>query len=87
MDEFVPFIQSLTSLLRQKRDYELAQAWMAVFLRVHVDSISGFEGERDEEVVEALRVWREEMEREGKRLSELVGFCSGVVGFLRSPRT
>lgn len=60
---------------------------MAVFLRVHVDSISGFEGQRDEEVVDALRVWREEMERAGKRLSELVGFCSGVVGFLRSPRT
>jgi U3 small nucleolar RNA-associated protein 21 len=78
----VPFINALTSLLRQKRDYELVQAWMAVFLRVHVDSITG-----DEEVAEALREWRAEMAQEGKRLSELVGFCAGVVGFLRSPRT
>lgn len=60
---------------------------MAVFLRVHVDSISGVDGGVDEGVVESLREWRGEMEREGKRLSELVGFCSGVVGFLRSPRT
>jgi len=79
----LPFIHALISLLRQKRDYELVQAWMSVFLRLHVDSISVAE----EDVIEALREWKKEMDREGKRLNELVGFCAGVVGFLRSPRT
>lgn len=82
-EEFLPFINALTSLLRQKRDYELVQAWMSVFLKLHVDSIAL----ADDGVTDALREWKAEMDREGKRLSELVGFCSGVVGFLRSPRT
>jgi len=38
--------------LRQKRDYELVQAWMAVFLRLHMDEVMA-----DESVVEALREW------------------------------
>lgn len=41
----------------------------------------------DERLVGALRDWRECQEVEGRRLGELVGFCGGVVGFLRSPRT
>jgi U3 small nucleolar RNA-associated protein 21 len=56
---------------------------MSVFLRLHVDSIAVADGE----VTDALKEWKEEMDKEGKRLSELVGFCAGVVGFLRSPRT
>ena len=42
--------------------------------------------EHDERLVNALRVWRKEQEREGTRLGEMVGFCSGVVGFVRDPR-
>jgi U3 small nucleolar RNA-associated protein 21 len=81
-DELVNFVEALTSRLRQKRDYELVQAWMSVFLRLHVDSIA-----HDERLVSALGEWRACQEKEGERLGELVGFCGGVVGFLRSPRT
>ena len=42
--------------------------------------------EYDERLVNALREWRKEQEKEGTRLGEMVGFCSGVVGFLRNPR-
>lgn len=42
--------------------------------------------EHDERLVDALREWRKEQEKEGARLGEVVGFCSGVVGFLRDPR-
>jgi U3 small nucleolar RNA-associated protein 21 len=80
--ELVNFVEALTSRLRQKRDYELVQAWMAVFLRLHSDVIA-----HDESLVDALRVWRECQESEGVRLGDLVGYCSGVVGFMRSPRT
>jgi U3 small nucleolar RNA-associated protein 21 len=81
-DELIPFIQALTSRLQQKRDYELVQAWMSVFLRLHVDAVA-----HDEGLVEALGEWSGVQEQEGRRLGELVGFCGGVVGFLRSPRT
>jgi U3 small nucleolar RNA-associated protein 21 len=81
-DELVNFVAALTSRLKQKRDYELVQAWMTVFLRLHMDAVS-----HDDRLVEALREWRQCQENEGARLGDLVGFCSGVVGFLRSPRT
>ncbi|CAG8972628.1 hypothetical protein HYALB_00005397 [Hymenoscyphus albidus] len=81
-DELVNFVQALTSRLKQKRDYELVQAWMTVFLRLHMESVA-----MDERLVGALREWRECQQVEGTRLGDLVGFCGGVVGFLRSPRT
>lgn len=76
------FVYALTNRLAEKRDYELVQAWMSVFLRLHSDSIS-----HDPDLVVALNGWREEQRREGRRLGDLVGYCSGVVGFLRNPRT
>jgi len=75
------FVSALTSRLRQKRDYELIQAWMAVFLRIHGEVVM-----QDESLVEALKEWRAEQEVEAKRLNSLVGYCAGVVGFLRSGR-
>jgi len=68
--------------LEERRDYELCQAWMAVFLKMHVDSVSS-----DVQLVEELRRWRDRQDREGRRVAELVGYCGGVVSFLRSPRT
>jgi len=81
-DELVAFVQALTSRLAHKRDYELVQTWMSVFLRLHADAVA-----LDPRLGEALKGWREEQQRESKRLGDLVGYCSGVVGFLRSPRT
>lgn len=75
------FVAALTVRLRQKRDYELVQAWMAVFLRVHAGLVA-----QDVAVRECLGVWRVEQEREARRLGALVGYCVGVVGFLRSGR-
>lgn len=80
-DELTPFVAALTHRLQQKRDYELVQAWMAVFLRIHGESVP-----TNPDLREALVEWREGQERESKRISDLVGFCGGVVGFLRSGR-
>lgn len=79
--EFLTFIQTLTARLRQKRDYELIQAWMAVFLRLHGEEITSDEG-----VVKALKEWREEAGKERQRLGSLGGYCVGIVGYLRSAR-
>ncbi|RDW77766.1 Utp21-domain-containing protein [Coleophoma cylindrospora] len=81
-DELVNFVNALTSRLVQKRDYELVQAWMTVFLRLHSETIT-----HDDRLVEALRLWKQHQESEGARLGDLVGYCSGVVAFMRNPRT
>lgn len=77
------FINALTAQLRRKQDYELVQAWMSVFLKLHSDVVvAGV----DTGVAEALREWRSWQAVEGRRLGELVGWCAGVSGFLRSAR-
>ncbi|KAK3390324.1 Utp21 specific WD40 associated putative domain-containing protein [Podospora didyma] len=81
-NEMLHFIQALTSRLVARRDYELTQAWMTVFLRLHFDLVMA-----NESLLIALQVWREHQEKERNRLDDLVGYCGGVVGFLRSPRT
>ena len=81
-NEFIAFVRALTTRLKQKLDYELIQAWMSVFLRVHGDVIV-----HDSELIEELKIWRFEQEKESRRLGSLIGYCSGVVGFLRSGRT
>lgn len=104
MNELVAFVEALTAQLRTRRDFELVNAWMAVFLRVHGDvavegeSVGAGAGFRDgggddneaettrAALREALARWKVEQEREGRRLAELVGYCRGVVGFLRSAR-
>ncbi|KAK0714570.1 Utp21 specific WD40 associated putative domain-containing protein [Lasiosphaeris hirsuta] len=82
VNELLHFIRALTSRLVARRDYELTQAWMTVFLRLHFDLIM-----ESESLLKALAVWKEHQEREKQRLDSLVGYCGGVVGFLRSPRT
>ena len=81
-NELLHFIRALTARLRARRDYELTQAWMTVFLRLHFDEIM-----ESAVLLADLQAWKAQQEREAARLDDLVGYCSGVVGFLRSPRT
>ena len=55
---------------------------MTVFLRLHFDVVI-----ENQSLLNALGVWKELQEKEKNRLDDLVGYCGGVVGFLRSPRT
>ena len=80
--EMPAFVHSLTFRLRQKRDYELIQAWMAVFLRIHGDVILA----GDADLRQALDEWRVIQRQEKARLAALVGYCGGVVSYLRSGR-
>lgn len=80
-NELILFIQALTARLREKRDFELVQTWLAVFLKVHGESVIADPGLR-----EVLREWRTVQGEEGARLAARVGFCSGVLGWLRSER-
>lgn len=80
-NELVLFVDVLTGRLRQRRDYEVVQAWMAVFLKVHGEVIA-----QDGSVKEALISWRDAQNSEARRMGSLAGYCSGVVAFLRSSR-
>lgn len=81
-NELLHFIKALTSRLQARRDYELNQAWMTVFLRLHFDIIMG-----NPDLLDALQEWKSYQEQECSRLDSLVGYCGGVVSFLRNPRT
>ncbi|KXS94816.1 hypothetical protein AC578_6432 [Pseudocercospora eumusae] len=80
-NEHSRFVGALTSVLTSKQDFELVQAWMAVFLKVHGDVVIADEALR-KEVIE----FREVMGKEKKRVRQLVGFCGGMVGYLRAAR-
>ncbi|KAF9885124.1 hypothetical protein FE257_000701 [Aspergillus nanangensis] len=87
--ELVDFINALSSRLSKKMDFELTNAWMAVFLKVHSDTIAGCSDpdmEGGDVLKEALSAWGQAQQRESQRLAGLVGYCRGVVGFLRSSR-
>ncbi|KAI4943940.1 hypothetical protein J4E91_009087 [Alternaria rosae] len=79
--ELRTFIEALTARLQERRDYELVQAWMSVFLRLHGDVVV-----KDPELVGGLRKWQEEAKRERERVGGLVGYSVGVVGWVRSAR-
>jgi U3 small nucleolar RNA-associated protein 21 len=81
-NELVAFVHALTSRIAQKRDYELVQAWMNVFLRLHSDAIA-----HDAELTKALMIWRDAQQKDARKLGDLIGYCSGLIAFLRSPRT
>ncbi|PWW72359.1 Utp21-domain-containing protein [Tuber magnatum] len=81
VNELASFVRAMTQQLRSRRDYELVQTWVNVFLKCHSEAVMGEEEVRDE-----LRKWMVEQKREAGRLAELVGYCSGVAGFLRSGR-
>ena len=87
--EMTWFLHAMTQKLQQKKDYELVQTWMAVFLRIHGDAIGDAADEEEDSsarMIQALKAWREEQKREKTRLDALVGYCVGVIGFLRSAR-
>jgi U3 small nucleolar RNA-associated protein 21 len=79
--ELRTFIQALTARLGERRDYELVQAWMSVFLRLHGDVVV-----REFDLVGELKKWQEEAKRERERVGGLVGYSAGVVGWVRSAR-
>lgn len=55
---------------------------MTVFLRLHFDVVM-----QSEPILRELEQWKNYQEKECNRLDHLVGYCSGVVSFLSSPRT
>jgi len=83
-DELAGFVDALTERLRAKRDYELVQAWMAVFLKCHGEAVAESGEEEEGGIVGSVRRWRSEQRGEAEKFGSLVGYCAGVVGFLRS---
>ena len=79
--EHLAFVRALTWLIHERRDFELGQAWMAVFLRIHGDVVVS-----DGEVRRAVEEWQDALDVERKRVQRLAGYAGGVVGYLRAVR-
>ncbi|PWY63560.1 snoRNA binding protein [Aspergillus heteromorphus CBS 117.55] len=85
--ELTVFVSALSSRLDVRKDFELVNAWMAVFLRIHADAVaecSKSDADKPNNLRVALAAWSQSLQREAERLARLVGYCRGVVGFLRS---
>ncbi|KAL4911641.1 hypothetical protein BDW74DRAFT_11335 [Aspergillus multicolor] len=87
--ELSAFVLALSNRLATRKDFELTNAWMAVFLKIHSDVVAvccdPSEG-TDNRLSESLDLWRRVQLAESQRLASLVGYCRGVIGFLRSSR-
>nr|POF03938.1 u3 small nucleolar rna-associated protein 21 like [Quercus suber] len=81
MSEAVTFVRALTWLMRSRNDFELNQAWMAVFLRLHGDVVA-----EDALLKNAVAEWRDTMTKEKERIAKLARYGEGVVGYLRAVR-
>jgi U3 small nucleolar RNA-associated protein 21 len=79
--ELITFVHALTSLLHERRDFELGQAWMAVLLRTHGDILIADDALRD-----SVEEWSISLEQEKRRVQRLSGYCNGMVGYLRAAR-
>lgn len=79
--ELVIFIRVLTHMMQERRDFELCQAWMAVFLRIHGDAVMD-----DDVLRDAVEEWSKALKQEKRRVQRLAGYCNGLVGYLRAAR-
>ncbi|KAL2801894.1 Utp21 specific WD40 associated putative domain-containing protein [Aspergillus granulosus] len=87
--EMSAFVLALSNRLSSGRDFELVNAWMAVFLRIHSDVVarcSTSSTDAESKLRDSLDTWSRVQQIEVQRLASLVGYCRGVVGFLRSSR-
>lgn len=80
-NELVSFVQALVHLLRSKHDFELGQAWMSVFLRLHADVVVA-----DDDLRGVVQEWRDAAQGEKERVQSLAEYCGGLVGYLRAGR-
>jgi U3 small nucleolar RNA-associated protein 21 len=83
VSEMVPFVDALAVRLQGKRDFELVNSFMACFLRMHGDMVQEAE---NGQLKMAMRRWDQAVTKEEDRLGQLVGYCKGVLEFLRSVR-
>lgn len=79
--EPIRFVAIMTAHLRTKRDFELVQAWMLAFLRIQQDWLVQV---RDiEKIQDVMKEWEEAHRIERERISNVVGYVGGVLGFIR----
>lgn len=86
VSEMVPFVNALTARLQLRRDFELINSFMACFLRLHGDVVQEEDEAEGGQLKAAMRRWDRVMRTEEERLGQLVGYCKGVIDFLRSSR-
>ncbi|KAL2866800.1 rRNA-processing protein UTP21 [Aspergillus lucknowensis] len=87
--ELSTFVLAMSTRLTSRKDFELVNAWMAVFLRIHSDVVatcSESASIADGKLRGSLDIWSRVQQSETHRLASLVGYCRGVVSFLRSSR-
>jgi U3 small nucleolar RNA-associated protein 21 len=79
--EPITYVKTMVDHLRTKKDFELVQAWMLAFLRIQQDWLVQMRDELG--IREAMKEWEEAHRAERERITEIVGYVGGVLGFIR----
>lgn len=74
------FLDALTARLSSRKDFEAVQALLSVFLRVQGDMLVS----SGAEVRESMQRLMKEQEKETKRIGGKIGYCTGVLSFVRN---
>ncbi|KAJ2903472.1 Utp21-domain-containing protein [Zalerion maritima] len=80
LDDLTLFLCALTQRRRQKRDFEMIEVWMRVFMRAHDAEIAS-----NEQVGKAFREWYETSNESWKELDRMVAFATASFGFFMNP--
>lgn len=80
--EMISFIDAITHHLKKKQDYELLQAWMSMFLKVHGDVL--LQNKENTEIAHSLVAWANEEQGLFTKIDVLVKYCSGVINYIRT---
>ncbi|KAJ1921187.1 rRNA-processing protein utp21 [Mycoemilia scoparia] len=79
---FINFLKVLQYQLAQKRDFELVQVYLNVFLKIHSDIITN----NPEAFSDLLDILQKQYQSEWKRVDSLIRYSACMVDFCRSTR-
>lgn len=80
LDEMQWFVRALTQAMASHRNFDMIEAMMHLFLRVHGDVVY----HHHDELNEVLTEYRDASNATQAKAEELVKFCDGVISFLQS---
>ncbi|ODV79760.1 Utp21-domain-containing protein [Suhomyces tanzawaensis NRRL Y-17324] len=82
LTEMISFIKAMIQGMESKTNYDLYQAFFAMFLKNHADIIAN--NPNDDELQISLQVWARLNDEIKDEMDALVKYCSGVINFVNA---
>lgn len=79
--ELCLFVEAMAHGLSDRKNYELIQVWMSMFLKMHGDVVVA--NVDNTVLTNALKAWEKAQLGESQRLDDITHYCIGVLSYLR----